>query len=304
MPTNPLLFVREAATSFRRNWVMSIGAIITIFLSLLLIGTSLVASTILDSLVENVESKVTIQVFLADEAATQDVELLQRELVTNPMVKTVNYTSKEAALERFTESMSNSPEVVENLDGNPLPASLDVELVDPRNVEDVVTAIKASENFTKVADRPEDPERSLKYGQQTVKRLFAVTEMLRYVGGAFVIMLAGVSLIFINNTIRLAIYSRRYEIGIMRLVGASNWFIRAPFVIEGVMQALIGAALAVTVILSFHFFGLPKIQEVVSFMDVSMSTTVAIQISGALVASGVLIGAFGSWIAMRKYLKI
>lgn len=304
MSTNPLYFVTEAATSFRRNWVMSIGAIVTIFLSLLLIGVSLLASTMVSSLVSSVESKVSIQVFLADTAATQDVELLQREILSNPEVKAVTYTSKDQALQTFKESMSNSPEVIENLDGNPLPASLDVELKDARDVESVVSAIKGSETFIKVAEEPENPEDSLKYGQQVVKKLFAFTQTLRYVGGIFVLLLAGVSLIFINNTIRLAIYARRMEIGIMRLVGASNWFIRAPFILEGIMQALVGAILAVGVILSLHFFALPKLKSVISFVDFSVTSGTIAQISAILLVAGVVIGAFGSWIAMRKYLKV
>lgn len=304
MSTNPLYFVSEAATSFRRNWVMSLGAIITIFLSLVLIGTSLMASTVVGSLVSSVESKVSIQIFLSDNAATQDVELLQRELITNPMVSTVTFTSKDQALANFKKSMAKSPEVIANLPGNPLPASLDVQLKDPRNVETVVAAIKKSATFPKVAEKPENPDDSLKYGEGVVKKLFAFTQTLRYVGVVFVIMLAGVSLIFINNTIRLAIYARRMEISIMRLVGASNWFIRAPFMLEGIMQALVGAGLALVVLLGMYWFGLPRIQEVVSFMDFSISSATIAQISAILVGAGVTIGAFGSWIAMRKYLKI
>lgn len=304
MSTNPLYFVSEAATSFRRNWVMSLGAIITIFLSLVLIGTSLMASSVIGSLVSSVESKVSVQIFLSDDAATQDVELLQRELITNPLVSTVTYTSKDQALENFKKSMSKSPQVIENLPGNPLPASLDVQLKDARNVETVVAAIKKSATFPKVAESPENPDDSLKYGEGVVKKLFAFTQTLRYVGGIFVIMLAGVSLIFINNTIRLAIYARRMEISIMRLVGASNWFIRAPFMLEGIMQALVGAGLALVVLLGVYWFGLPRIQEVVSFMDFSISSGTIAQISAILVGAGVTIGAFGSWIAMRKYLKI
>ena len=304
MSTNPLYFITEAATSFRRNWVMSLGAIITIFLSLVLIGTSLMASSIVERLVSGVENKVSIQIFLSDDAATQDVELLQRELITNPLVSTVTYTSKDQALENFKEDMKNSPEVIENLPGNPLPASLDVQLKDARNIEQVVAVIKQSETFPKVAEKPENPEDSLKYGEGVVKKLFAFTQTLRYVGTVFVFMLAGVSLIFINNTIRLAIYARRMEISIMRLVGASNWFIRAPFMLEGIMQALVGAFLALVVILSLYWFGLPRIQDVISFMDTTISSGTIAQISAVLVGSGVTIGAFGSWIAMRKYLKI
>lgn len=304
MSINPGYFLKEASISFRRNWVMSLGAIITIFLSLLLVGASLMGGAIASSLVENVESKVTIQVFVKDDAATQDIEVLQRQLVTNPLVKSVNFTTKEQALENFKKTMSQSPEVVENLDGNPLPASIDVELKDSRNVETVVASIISSDAFPKIADRPEDPEDSLKYGQQIVKKLFAFTSVLRLVGAVFVVMLAVVSLIFINNTIRLAIYSRRMEIGIMRLVGASNWFIRGPFILEGIMQALIGAALAIVSLVAFQYLALPRLKETISFMAVSIPSQVVMQISGVLVLGGIFIGAFGSWLAMRKYLKV
>ncbi len=304
MSTNPAYFLREAGTSFKRNWVMSLGAIITIFLSLLLIGTSMMASKVINSLVTNVESKVSIQIFIKDDAATQDIEVLQRKLVTDSLVKSVNFTTKEQALENFKNTMSQSPEVVENLEGNPLPASLDIELKDARDVQTVVDTIKKSETFAKIADHPEDPEKSLKYGQQIVKKLFAFTRIVRIVGALFVVMLALVSLIFINNTIRLAIYSRRQEIAIMRLVGASNWFIRAPFMLEGIFQALIGAGLAIGGMLTIQFAAIPKLQSTISFMQFNLATSTTLGISGMLIILGCAIGAFGSWLAMRKYLKI
>jgi len=304
MSINPGYFIREAGTSFKRNWVMSLGAIITIFLSLLLIGISLMISTVVNSLVTNVESKVSIQVFIKDDAATQDIEVLQRKLVTDPLVKSVNFTSKEQALADFKKTMSASPEVVDNLEGNPLPASLDVELKDSRDVETVVATIKGSDMFAKIADHPEDPEKSLKYGQQIVKKLFAFTKILRLVGIVFVIMLAVVSLIFINNTIRLAIYARRQEIAIMRLVGASNWFIRAPFILEGILQSVIGAVLAIITLFFIQFGALPKLKTAISFMQFNLSSAVTVQISIVLIVAGAIIGAFGSWIAMRKYLRV
>ncbi|MCL2819156.1 MAG: permease-like cell division protein FtsX [Actinomycetia bacterium] len=304
MSINPLYLVGEAATSFKRNWVMSLGAIITIFLSLLLVGISIYSGALVNSLVEDVESKVSIQIFILDDAPSQDIEVLQRQLQNNPLVKTVSFTTKEEALEKFKKTMEQSPEVIESIEGNPLPASLDVELNNAQDVEQVVEEIKGTDAFLRIADRPDDPSKSLNYGQETVRRLFAFTNVLRYVGIAFVTMLALVSLIFINNTIRLAIYARRAEIGIMRLVGASNWFIRAPFILEGVFQALIGALLALLAILAFHVWGLPRIKQAIAFMQISVPGTVMWQISLLLILGGIAIGIVGSWIAMRKYLKV
>lgn len=305
MSINPGYFLKEAAISFKRNWVMSLGAIITIFLSLLLIGGSMMFTNIANSLVENVESKVSIQIFIRDDANQDEVTALQDMLEQNAMVSTVNYTSKEQALDNFKETMKDSPDIIANLeDQNPLPASLDVDLVDSRQVEEVVALIKADPNFAAIADKPDNPEQSLKYGEQVVKRLFTFTRLVRVIGWVFVVMLGAVSLIFINNTIRLAIYSRRQEIGIMRLVGASNWFIRGPFILEGVFQALIGATLAIGALVTVQQALLPKLQDFVSFLPFNFTSVSMIQISVTLIIGGIVIGVLGSFIAMRRYLKV
>jgi len=304
MSINVGYFVRESAQNFQRNWVMSLGAVITIYLSLLLVGVFLAAGVVVNAAVQSVEDKVTIQIFLKDGAATADVDALQKELLGDALVDGVNYTSKEEALQKFKEDMKQSPEIIEQLEGNPLPASLDVTLKDPRTVEEMVTKIKKSQLFLKVADRPDNPEESLKYGQQIVRRLFAVTRVIRIVFAVFIVMLSVVSLIFMNNTIRLAIYARRKEIGIMRLVGASNWFIRTPFLLEGLMQSLIGATLAILSVVGLQSLILPRLKEVIPFLGLSLSGSATAQISLALVLGGVIIGLLGSTLAMRRYLKV
>jgi cell division transport system permease protein len=297
-------FSRESLTNFRRNWVMSFGAVITIYLSLLLVGVFLVFGVLVNSVVQSVESKVSIQIFLKDGAPTADVNALQRWLLADAQVKTVDYTSKAEALERFKQEMKQSPEIVNNLDRNPLPASLDVTLKDPRTVETMVAKIKAQGLFTKVADRPDNPEESLKYGQQVVRRLFAFTRVVRVIGMVFVIMLIIVSLIFISNTIRIAIYARRKEISIMRLVGASNWFIRTPFLLEGVLQAILGAAFAILTITGLEALILPRLGEALPFLPVKVNAAAVAQIGLVLVVAGVLIGLLGSGLALRRYLKV
>ena len=304
MPINAGYFLKEAGTSFKRNWVMSFGAIVTIFLSLLLIGVSLLIGSAANSLITGTENKVTIEVFIKDDANQADVQGLQRNLETNSMVKRVDYVNKEQALQIFKQQMQKSPDVINNLEGNPLPASLKIELNDTHDVDKVVATIKASPEFKKICDRPDSPESSLRYGQDIVQRLFNFTRVIRVVGIVFIVMLAVVSLIFINNTIRMAIYARRNELSIMRLVGASNWFIRMPFIFEGMIQAIIGALLAIGVIMLIQFLALPKIQSTIRFMSFGISNSFIWLISLILIAGGVVIGGLGSWLAMRRYLKI
>ena len=304
MAINVGYFFRESVVNFRRNWVMSLGAVITIYLSLLLVGLSFALGFVVTQVVESVEDKVTIQVFLKDGAANEDIEELQQWLVSDPLVGAVNYTSKEEALEKFKEQMSSSPEIIEQLESNPLPASLDVELKDPRDVQAMADKILANELFLAVADRPDNPSDSLKYGQQIVDKLFSFTRVLRYIMIAFMVMLGVVSLIFINNTIRLAIYARRKEIGIMRLVGASNWFIRTPFLLEGVFQALVGAVLAILTMVGLQAAIMPRLGEALPFLPVDLTGSVMVQISLVLIGTGILIGAAGSGFALRRYLKV
>jgi len=304
MSINVGYFARESVLNFRRNWVMSLGAVITIYLSLLLVGVFLATGFIVNSVVKSVESKVSIQIFLKDGVATSDVNALQQWLLNDQSVKGVQYTSKDQALQQFKQDMKQSPEIIQQLEGNPLPASLDVTLKDPRTVQAMADKIKVNALFLKVADRPTDPEESLKYGQQTVKKLFAFTQVVRWIEVAFVLMLAAVSLIFINNTIRLAIYARRKEIAIMRLVGASNWFIRTPFLLEGVIQALIGAALAILTVAGIQAAIMPRLGEALPFLPVSVTGQATAQIALILVLAGVFIGLLGSGFALRRYLRV
>ena len=304
MSINVGYFVRESIQNFRRNWVMTLGAVITIYLSLLLVGVFLVAGVLVNNIVKSVEDKVGIQIFLKDGAATGDVSALQRKLSGDGLVLGVEYTSKDKAMQKFKEDMKDSPELIDQLEGNPLPASLDVTLREPRTVEQMVGRIKADPLFTKVADRPDNPEKSLKYGEQVVKKLFAFTRIIRTLGIALVAMLAAVSLIFINNTIRLAIYARRKEIGIMRLVGASNWFIRTPFLLEGVLQSLIGATLAILSVVGIQAAVLPRLGDTLTFLPVGMDVGTTAQIALVLIIAGVFIGLLGSGFALRRYLKV
>ncbi len=297
-------FARESVQNFRRNWVMSLGAVITIYLSLLLVGVSIAVGVIATEIVQSVEDKVTVQIFLADGAKTEDVQALQAWVKSDALVATVEYTSKDDALEKFKKDMASSPEIIDQIETNPLPASLDVTLKDPREVETLVDKIMGNELFLKVADRPDSPSDSLKYGQQVVDKLFAFTRIIRIVLIVFIAMLAVVSLIFINNTIRLAIYARRKEIGIMRLVGASNWFIRTPFLMEGVIQSLIGALLAILSVVAIQAAVLPKLREAVPFLPVDLAGGTMFQLALILVFAGMLIGLLGSGLALRRYLKV
>ncbi len=296
-------FFKESLTGFTRNLSTALGSIVTIFLSLLIIGIFLIGGSILNNVVKSVESEVNITVWIADDASDSDVQALQSAIKQMNSVSSVSYTNKDQALENF--KASSSSDIANSLDGqNPLPASLDVELSDPKMVESVAGQIEANTTFLKICDNPSDPSDSLRYGEKTVDRLFALTSYIRYIGAALIILLIFIALVFINNTIRLAILARRKEIAIMRLVGASNGFIRGPFLMEGALHAIIGAALAVGSLELLRNLALPRLQTALTWLPLDLSANTFILFYVLLAAFGLGIGLIGSAFAMRRYLKV
>ncbi|MCI9262409.1 permease-like cell division protein FtsX [uncultured Adlercreutzia sp.] len=298
-------FFKESLQGFARNLSTTLGSIITIFLSLLIIGVFLVGGTIVERLVSSIESEVSITAYVADDAPQESIDELMNTIKGMNGVATVGFTTKDQALEKFKESMTTNPEIIEQLDGtNPLPASIDIDLSDPQMVDQIADDIEANETFRTICDNPDDPADSLKYGQKTVDKLFSVTKYVRYLGAALIVLLVFIALVFINNTIRLAIMARRKEIAIMRLVGASNGFIRGPFLMEGALHALIGSLLAVGVLQLLRMYAMPKLQNALSFLSLDVSGTTYAMIYISLVVAGLIIGLIGSAFAMRRYLKV
>ncbi len=308
MATNPGYFIRETWSSFRRNWVMSLVAVSIIYIALLLVGTFFLMSSVVNEMASSFESKVTVSVFLKDDAVDTDVTALKAAIQGMPNVKSISYVTKDQALAIFKDRTKNSPQLVENLRNNPLPASIEVALVDPRQVQGVVDLIVKNPLTAKVVKTPATlgtaANSDIKYGQNVVTDLFKATGVVRVFAAGFLILLLGVSLVLIGNTIRLAIYSRRREIGIMRLVGASNWFIRTPFLLEGVLQSLIGSILAILTLVAAQALIVPWLKTNLKFLPVNIGGMTMAQLAGLLILSGVLIGLLGSGSAVRRYLKV
>ena len=305
-PSNLGYSLKEAGSHFFRNWTTSFGAVVTIFLSLFIIGLFIIGSAMVTSVIGNVEQEVTINVFLSDEASDEDVEAFEEELAGWDNVANVEFKSKDDALEEYTSSMSNNADAtLSALDGeNPLPRSFVVEMEDPSQVEDMAERIKDDPAFQEIADNGSVDE-SVIYGQEEVSRLFQITSYIRIAAFVLVALLTFIAFIFINNTIRLSITARRREIAIMRLVGASNGFIRGPFITEGVIQALLGSLLAIGILELFHYQLVPMIQNSIGgWMSIELPLDMYLMTYAALVIVGVVIGLFGSAIAMRRYLKV
>lgn len=306
-PSNIGYSLRECGHHFRRNWTTVLGAVVTIFLSLFIIGLFVLGSVMINNMVGSVEDTVTIQAFLSDDADQAAVDAFKAKVQGWDNVESVTYKDKDQALEEYRTSMSNrnAADAVAALDGeNPLPASLVIKLTDPQQVEDTAQKIIADSDFTSICDDADNPAGDVNYGRQTVERLFSVANYIRIAAVVLVALLTFVAFVFINNTIRLAITARRREIAIMRLVGASNGFIRGPFLMEGTLEALIAALLAIAALAAGSNALLGKLSDTLSFLSFDIAHSTVFATYGLLLAIGVVIGLFGSAMAMRRYLKV
>lgn len=312
MKISPIYFTKEALASFRRNLVQSVAAITTVALCLMVVGLIVLVLFVGGKLIENIESKVEIEVFLegpditAASSAVTRTELetqLGQTIDSWSEVETAVYVSKEDALIEFQETFEDNPDILSQITDNPLPASYRISLSDPRDVDKVARRLRELPNIQGLVG---DPEANIEYGRETVEKLFALTRWISYAAAAFTALLIFVSLVLITNTIRLAIFARRKEIGIMRLVGASSWFVRWPFLLEGMLEGLIGAGIAIialTVVWRTFFANLAS-GKVLAFMAFPFDEVAFAQLVMLLLLSGALIGALGSVIALRRFLRI
>ncbi|MBY4797082.1 permease-like cell division protein FtsX [Collinsella sp. AGMB00827] len=304
-PSNLGYSIREAGSHFGRNLTTSIGAVITIFLSLFIIGLFVVASSMVNSIIGGVEQQVTISAYIDDGASDADVAAFKKEIESWPNVKEVKFLSKDDALEKYKKtSASKADATISALDGeNPLPRSYTIEMEDASQVEGTAKKLRDNATFQKIVDGGSVNE-SVSYGREEVARLFQVTSYIRIAAVVLVALLTFVAFIFMNNTIRLSITARRREIAIMRLVGASNGFIRGPFIMEGILQAIMGSTLAIISLELVRNLLMPKIQAGMPFFEMDVALIIYLATYGSLVLLGVVIGLFGSAIAMSRYLKV
>jgi cell division transport system permease protein len=286
-------FFREAFGSLRKNYFMTIAALVTVFLSMAVLGVVMVFAYNIDAVLKDVEQKVEISVFLKDSATAEEIEAMQAEIVGWSEVKESQFISKEDALERLKEDLKDHPEVLESLSGNPLPASFEVALQNPETVETVAQRFDG---------RPIVDE--VRYGKEIAERIFRVTSVIRNVLVVFIVLLGAVSILLISNTIRLSIYARRREVEIMKLVGATNWFIRWPFVIEGLTVGLLGAVAALGVVMVGTDFVIGRIRENLMFLTVPFDAISPVQLALVLLGVGALIGAVGSGLGLRRFLNV
>jgi cell division transport system permease protein len=284
--------LKRAWQGFWRNGLMSLAATASMTLMLVLLSGLIILLSGLDATLNYVESKVEVVAYLKDTATPADVSALQTSLQGMPQVTHVDYVSKEQALKDFQERQPEVANLVDALPSNPLPASLEISLRDPADYIDVATYLRDQSVVDSVQDI-----------KQTVSQMITVITILR-TGGLIVLAVVGLTVLFIIvNTIRLAVVARAEEIEIMRLVGASDAFIRWPFVFEGAMVGLFGAAITIGLLYLAQDTLAGLLADFFAVLPVQASAMVGQNVALIVLPTGIGIGVLGSYVSVRSYLS-
>ena len=297
-------FLSEAFGSMRRNWVIAMAAVITVFISTAILGAVLVTRDNLNQGATNLKNRVKIEVFIKDEATPEQTQALERKIKGLNDVKSYKYISKEEALRRFRERFGER--IIKNLPINPLPASYEIQV---KNADRVDSVAQRFFNDPTVDNSPGTHD-GVKYARETVRKMLGTISLIEKGMWVTTGIFAAAAVLLISTTVRLSIFARRREVEIMRLVGATNWFIRWPFVLEGFITGLVGAILAAAFVWVGNWGLANWIQssqiDFISLRVLRMwwqGGTWPLGLMPTLVILGALLGAVGSLVALRRYLK-
>jgi cell division transport system permease protein len=293
-------FVSETWTSLRKNLILAVAAIAVVAVSLGILGLVVMGWNMFSNMIKNAERKVgEVDIYLSDLTMEQERQAIEDFLVAIPEVNpsTVYYKTKSEALQEFQERFKDQPELWQYITENPLPNSFQLMTKDPKDVGTVVAEINNSAPYH---ERIED----IKSASSAIEKLENIFDKFRQIGIIAVIALIIIAVLLVSVTIQVAIFARRREIGIMKLVGATNWFIRWPFILEGVLEGLVGSAVAILVALAVKVWILDKLIENLQFLRLSLSSTLLAVLIPFMLIGGVVIGALGSAYALGRFLEV
>jgi cell division transport system permease protein len=286
-------FTRETVISLRRNLLMTLAGILTVTISLLLLGGILLFQRWVDHGTEKWRSGVEFEIFMRPDATEPQITTVRAELEQDQQVRRFRFITKDEALEFFQRYTRDSPGLSEGITAEVLPTSFRVAPTDPKFTEQLTPRYETFPGVDEVGTADE-----------AIGQLITITNFLRYMFLAIALVLIASSLFLIVNTIRLATFARRREIEVMKLVGASNWFVRIPFMAEGLVQGVIGAGLAVSGVFGLQYLFTRLETPDGFFGGFYVTTGNAAAISIGLLIAGAAIGAAGSMVGLRRFLRV
>jgi cell division transport system permease protein len=299
-----LRHIREGSKNVIRNGWMTFASVSSIAISLFILGVFLLLTLNVNYIAAQIEKQIEIRVYLEVNTPQTEIDALETDMKAIPQVKNVKFVSKEEGLVYLREKLGESGrELLNGFEGNnnPLNDAFTIEVDDPRNVAVVADKVSALN-----LDKDPKPIYKVNYGKGTVETMFKITEIIRYIGLGIVILLSVTAIFLIANTIKVTILARRREIAIMKLVGATNSFIRWPFFIEGALLGFFGSVIPAVLILVgyWNLVHLAGMNLTLMMIQLKPFNEISVTLTVLLLGIGVVIGIWGSLLSVRKFLRV
>jgi cell division transport system permease protein len=298
-----VFFLQEALRALRRNGAPTLAAVVTTVVTVILLGVLIPIFQTTQAKSAQIRSELNIQFELYDDATPAEIAATKTKIEAVPHVDQVTFISKAEALKTLRSELKDKS-IVEQLNSNPLPASFEVKADDAANLDGIQTAIMRpgangkSNPISPIISKPFDR-------QQASEQIEQVTSALKIVLTVMTALLIAASLMLVGNTIRLSIYTRRREVEVMRLVGATRWFIRWPFMIEGVVVGFVGGLVAILILWLGKLTVVDPLSSDFSFLAAQNDSTLSFPaLVAILFAAAVIVSTIGSGITLRRFLKV
>jgi len=288
-------FFREARTSLARNRLLSLATATTVSICVFILGLAILLYMNSGEVIHKLESDVEIVAFLDKDLSPRERDQLQDLLTHNPQVLSVTFVPRDQALKSLEKKLGDREyALMETLEGNnPLPDSFKIKARDPQKVASLAATIGKLEGISK-----------LRYGQDLVRKLFTATRWIRIISLFIVVFLGMAAVFLVATTIRLTIFSRRKEIYIMKLVGATNRFIQAPFFLEGMALAAAGTFFAIIFLACGYYYLIDNVKPALAFLPLITDNRVLLELFLSLAGAGIGLGIIGTFISVNKFLDV
>lgn len=290
--SNAVYFTREASKSLSRNRLLSFATITTVTICILILGMAVLLTMNAGRFMSRLESDVQMIAFLDKSLTKAEINEVQAEIEKIEGIKSIKFVSRDESLAELQEIYGSEYDLKATLGKNPLPHTFEIEAQNPQEVPKIAGKVNQVVGVYKV-----------NYGQGVVERLFQVTRWVRIISVAFIIVLAAGAVFLIATTTRLSVFARRKEIYLMKLIGATDWFIRWPFFIEGIFLGVAGSLLAV-MLLALGYGAL--LQNIASMAIITLVSDMTLlgKVYASLVASGAVLGVLGTYISLNRFLDV
>jgi cell division transport system permease protein len=299
----PGFFFKEALRSIRANAAISVAATVTVMIAVFILGAFISSYLYVQSTVDGQKDRIDVQAYISDSATESQVEGLRKQidaLQASGTVASYIYVTKADALEIMRKRLKD-PALLEGVNGNIFPASFKIKPSDPDKAQRIVDELSTGPAVSPAID----PEFGVSYGKETTKKLLSIAKFIQYGGLGLIAILMVASVLLIGNTIRLSLFARRREVEVMKLVGATNWFIRWPFIIEGILCGLVGAFISVLLLWATKKGVIDQFVNGQDTLTRDDATTIPFVLLGLiLVAAGGAVGALGSGVTLRRFLRV